>query len=165
MNERDSSIIHTLQEPGAPRRKGRWLKAVVVICSIVAAAAIVGGAFLIGANRTDTAGTTATAPATSVSTTSTVPSVANAPIGTLTRYVDRRDSGSISLTVPGALENDEARDLQTVLSFLGFNASAVISRIGNTRALDGTQSAEGRYASVYWTYHPDDGLSMVFEGK
>lgn len=37
------------------------------------------------------------------------------------------------------------------------------ARIGNTRALDGTLTAEGEGYGASWTYHPDDGLSIVIE--
>ena len=40
--------------------------------------------------------------------------------------------------------------------------TAVRSRIGQTRALDGTQEAATDHVRVTWTYHPDDGLSAVF---
>lgn len=116
-------------------------------------------AFVIGSNKATTS-TAATVPATPK------PSgLETAPLGTLLPYVDRRDPGSISLTIKGALEPTEERDMRALLDHLGFNASAVMNRLGNTRALDGTLSAEGRLATVYWTYHPDAGLSMVFEGK
>ncbi len=47
---------------------------------------------------------------------------------------------------------------------LGFTG-ATLDRMGKTRALDGTQTAQGRNCNVSWTYHPDDGLQMVFEAK
>ena len=50
------------------------------------------------------------------------------------------------------------------LKNLEFSGS-IMSRIGNTRALDGTQTAESEIASASWTYHPDDGLSLVVELK
>jgi hypothetical protein len=52
--------------------------------------------------------------------------------------------------------------LVLMLDELGFS-SAVIERMEQTRALDGTLTAEGHNCNVSWTYHPDDGLSMVFE--
>jgi hypothetical protein len=52
--------------------------------------------------------------------------------------------------------------LERLLDELGFPAST-ISRIGNTRALDGTLEAAGDQATAYWSYHPDDGLSIVIE--
>jgi hypothetical protein len=50
-------------------------------------------------------------------------------------------------------------------SFARYQATvaAVLQRISKTRALDGTQRAEGRNVNVSWTYHPDNGLGMVFE--
>jgi len=46
---------------------------------------------------------------------------------------------------------------------LGFPGSTE-ARIGNTRALDGTLTAESCTGlEAGWTYHPDDGLSIVNE--
>jgi hypothetical protein len=52
--------------------------------------------------------------------------------------------------------------LADLLDELGFSP-AVTDRMGNTRALDGTQSAEAPHVVATWTYHPDDGLSIVLE--
>jgi hypothetical protein len=52
--------------------------------------------------------------------------------------------------------------LGNFLAALGFS-DAVLDRMNRTRALDGTLSAEGHNCNVTWTYHPDDGLEMVFE--
>ena len=54
------------------------------------------------------------------------------------------------------------REFGRLLSDLGFT-DGVVARMEGTRALDGTQSAEGRHARVTWTFHPDNGLRMVFE--
>jgi len=40
--------------------------------------------------------------------------------------------------------------------------SAVERRIGNTRALDGTQEATWEGWTAFWTYHPDNGLDITF---
>lgn len=40
---------------------------------------------------------------------------------------------------------------------------AVMTRMDNTRALDGTQEASWSVYSAWWTYHPDSGLNMVVE--
>lgn len=50
---------------------------------------------------------------------------------------------------------------ETLLEEMGFS-SAVRSRIGHTRALDGTQEAQTDDVRVTWNYHPDNGLSAVF---
>jgi hypothetical protein len=70
------------------------------------------------------------------------------------------DSGEthLSATFFGG-DLDELEDLLDALEF----SPAVIDRIGNTRALDGTQSAEAPNVVATWTYHPDDGLSIVLE--
>jgi hypothetical protein len=39
---------------------------------------------------------------------------------------------------------------------------ATISRMDSTRALDGRQSDQFGDISVEWTYHPDDGLDVLF---
>lgn len=43
--------------------------------------------------------------------------------------------------------------------------SAVDSRMGHTRALDGTQDAEWDGWSAFWTYHPDAGLDVTFTAE
>ena len=53
-------------------------------------------------------------------------------------------------------------ELEDYLSELGFSR-AVSERMGRTRALDGTQSASGTKVNATWTYHPDNGLQVVFE--
>lgn len=40
---------------------------------------------------------------------------------------------------------------------------SVISRMDNTRALDGVQTAEWDGVTASWSYHPDDGLDMILE--
>lgn len=47
---------------------------------------------------------------------------------------------------------------------LGFTG-ATLDRMGKTRALDGTLTAQGRNCNVSWAYRPDNGLQMVFEAK
>jgi len=52
--------------------------------------------------------------------------------------------------------------LEAALVELGFPES-IGARIGNTRALDGTLTADGDKVTASWTYHPDNGLSLVVE--
>lgn len=56
------------------------------------------------------------------------------------------------------------QNLVEAMRELGF-PSSVAARIGNTRALDGTLTADGAGVTASWTYHPDDGLSIVIERK
>jgi len=72
------------------------------------------------------------------------------------------DSDSVSVIIFDAGSAKAAPGLQAMLDELGFS-SAVVDRMGNTRALDGTRDAQGHNCNVTWTYHPDDGLQMVFE--
>lgn len=68
------------------------------------------------------------------------------------------DSESVSVVI----FDSSAPGLRSMLGELGFS-SAVLDRMGRTRALDGTREAQGKNCNVTWTYHPDDGLQMVFE--
>lgn len=71
----------------------------------------------------------------------------------------RGNSDSVSITLTGyGFESS----LKSMLHELGFS-SAVMDRMLQTRALDGTLEADGKNCNVSWTYHPDDGLQMVFE--
>lgn len=47
---------------------------------------------------------------------------------------------------------------------LGFS-DALYNRMGKTRALDGTQVEENKKYKVTWTYHPDDGLEVIYAKK
>lgn len=47
---------------------------------------------------------------------------------------------------------------------LGFS-EALYSKMGKTRALDGTLTDENDKVSVSWTYHPDKGLKVTYEVK
>lgn len=73
-------------------------------------------------------------------------------------------SDELSITIDGAGEyyGPEISDVYCIGESLGMPDS-VTSRMGQTRALDGTQSAEWDAFSVSWNYHPDDGLGAVFE--
>lgn len=72
------------------------------------------------------------------------------------------DADSVSITITTYSLTQATPALRNMLDELGFS-SAVIDRMGRTRALDGTLEAEGRNCNVTWTYHPDNGLQMVFE--
>ena len=40
---------------------------------------------------------------------------------------------------------------------------ALYDKMGETRAIDGRQTATYKNISVSWTYHPDDGLEIIYE--
>ncbi|WCO65750.1 hypothetical protein PO878_14695 [Iamia majanohamensis] len=70
---------------------------------------------------------------------------------------------SDSLTVDVFFPGESSLDwLEEYMDELGLNGGTIRQRMGQTRALDGTQEASGDDVSVTWTYHPDDGLSAVF---
>lgn len=75
--------------------------------------------------------------------------------------------GGYTLSIDGEGEEDSGAgitDIACVLFALDVS-DAVVGRIDNTRALDGTQ--EGSWGDFYatWSYHPDSGMSMVIEDR
>jgi hypothetical protein len=74
--------------------------------------------------------------------------------------VYRGDSTSLDVNIEYPY-GDALEWFETLLEELRF-PTAVRSRIGHTRALDGTQEAEADGVRVTWNYHPDNGLSAVF---
>jgi hypothetical protein len=71
---------------------------------------------------------------------------------------------SLALTVGDGSARD-AEDLEAftvLLGSLGFS-DATLSRMANTRALDGMQTAESDHAVMWWTFHPDDGMTVIIE--
>ena len=87
----------------------------------------------------------------------------------VTKHLSPGDSGvdiegdesyaSIDLTGTALFDTS---DLGEALKELGF-PNSILDKIGNTRALDGTLTAQGEKVTASWTYHPDDGLSLVIE--
>ena len=60
---------------------------------------------------------------------------------------------------------EEADQLvKDVNSVLGFSSS-LYEKMGATTALDGRQSDENDYFVVSWTFHPDNGLNILYEKK
>ncbi len=55
--------------------------------------------------------------------------------------------------------------LETYLDGVGLPVSATMARITGTRALDGTQTASSDDVDATWTFHPDDGLRIVFSAS
>ena len=58
------------------------------------------------------------------------------------------------------ISGDPVTDVACVLVFLKA-PSYVVTQIDNTRALDGMQRARWGPFRASWTYHPDNGLSIV----
>lgn len=68
------------------------------------------------------------------------------------------DEESVSLRIYGSA--GDMAELCSMLDDLGL-PSGTMSRIEGTRALDGTQDAEGDGVEASWAYHPDNGLRIV----
>ncbi|MCQ1948936.1 hypothetical protein NNX28_03205 [Arthrobacter sp. zg-Y859] len=80
--------------------------------------------------------------------------------------IELGDEGQ-SLTMSGQGEETlgygaDFLDIHCVLSAIDMPDS-VGSRLGNTRALDGTQTAQWGEFSTFWNYHPDDGMNVIVE--
>ncbi len=78
---------------------------------------------------------------------------------------DLGDEG-YTLSIDGKGDEDslgaDLTDIACVLNALDVS-DAVIGRIDNTRALDGTLEGDWDGFTATWSYHPDSGLSMVIE--
>ena len=86
---------------------------------------------------------------------------AGKPQGTGKCFVDWSKPGVVEINIPELLVDTDA--LGRAGNETGFWDNADTARMGRTRALDGTQkSSDGR---VTWTFHPDDGLTLVIEIK
>lgn len=62
------------------------------------------------------------------------------------------------------IDMEAAEAIEAANTELGFSES-VYQRMLETRALDGRQTAEASGYTVSWTYHPDDGLEVMYEVK
>lgn len=81
----------------------------------------------------------------------------------LSTVVDAHDADTLILNFKYRPQLLGSPAFHGLLDQLGINATATVARLCNTRALDGTQSTEGTGARAYWTYHPDEGLKVIFE--
>lgn len=85
-------------------------------------------------------------------------------------WLDLADDGSfIKYTVYWNCPPDDedvlctrSNALNSVLEMTGFGQD-VRQRMSTTSAVDGRQSAENDNFQVSWTYHPDEGLQVLFE--
>jgi hypothetical protein len=163
----DPQLTHThLAPPPIRPGAGTGSRAKVIggVLATFIAVAVLGYGLVVAIQGHASATTDQAGGSTTSSTFAKVPNLVDAPVSAaLNRYVESRDPNSLSINVSGYSFSTVETDLTAFLDYLGFNSSAVIARMGQTRALDGTQSDAGRYATVHWNYHPDHGMSMVFE--
>jgi hypothetical protein len=81
------------------------------------------------------------------------------------QFVEILDDGAgmsidgVGANKPRGADLDQIECILTELSA----PSTVRVRMGNTRALDGTQDAAWSSLRATWTYHPDSGVSIVIE--
>ncbi|WP_037365987.1 hypothetical protein [Nakamurella lactea] len=151
--------------PIPPARAARRSRAVLLIAALVvllvataAVAAVVGYRQGMAASDRNHAAVAQAAAAQSPN----LSELAEAHFGTNSAVSGEADYLEITIT-----DGDAATMGAKLVGFLddlGFS-HAVVERMTKTRALDGTQTAEGKNCNVSWTYHPDHGLQMVFEAK
>lgn len=67
-------------------------------------------------------------------------------------YDSESGGNAESDAILGILEVNEALELP----------DSVINKMGQTRAMDGMQSATGDGVEITWTYHPDNGLEVIY---
>lgn len=72
------------------------------------------------------------------------------------------DMMSVDIDGAGTYSGPDLTNVVCLGDALGMPDS-VSSRMGQTRALDGTQTADWDTFTVSWNYHPDDGLGAIFE--
>ena len=75
----------------------------------------------------------------------------------------RMDDSTVALLLPDK-QNRVLEAIRYANTELGFNGS-VYSQMLETTALMGRLSEENSKYKVTWTYHPDDGLEVIYEKK
>ena len=68
------------------------------------------------------------------------------------------------LDIDDYFDSDAYDAIKSIISQLGLPQS-LVAEMGETRALDGRQSADYEHISVSWSYHPDNGLEVMFKVK
>ena len=85
-------------------------------------------------------------------------------------YCELADDGSYLSVDTNPLDIDDyssstaIKYVKAINTELGFT-DALYTKMGKTRALDGTLTDENSKVRVSWTYHPDKGLSVVYYKK
>jgi hypothetical protein len=72
------------------------------------------------------------------------------------------DHNSVTFSATGEYLGADMDDVECTLDALNAHTST-LSKINQTRALDGRQDDHWGGFEASWTYHPDDGLNLVVE--
>ncbi len=85
---------------------------------------------------------------------------------TYSGYIDVLDNGK-TLSIDGDGDEDQGAPVKEIACVLYAIPvpSYVISRMDQTRALDGVQREEFDTFNISWSYHPDNGLDIVIHEK
>jgi hypothetical protein len=143
------------------KRRAQSVRRAVILLVIALAAAV---ALYVGisSNDTDTVGPGGS---TSSADTKLEQAFENA-ISTGSNFVDISPDGkSLSFHTEGAETTGLSFDKAVGILIYLDAPDSLFARMDNTRALDGTQTATWGDITAYWTYHPDDGLSVVLEER
>lgn len=154
--------VQAVDATDVPRRRWRLVTALAAVIVVLAVVLVLTRSDLDDANRRlDRFEEEAAAAAAEEAARPDVEALASEAFEDFTSVLVTGDeaSASVAILYPGL---EETAALEGLLDDLGFS-SAVMERMALTRALDGTQTAEGDHVNASWTYHPDDGLNVVFE--
>lgn len=127
------------------KRKRRWV--LPLITGLLGVAVGVGGTFAIGALLEAASGSTLQS--------------AYESCGMRSNKLVSLASDKKSITFSGL---ESTNSIDCVLDRLEA-PSSIVTRMGQTRALDGRQEEEWGKFEVSWSYHPDDGLNAVIEPR
>ena len=75
------------------------------------------------------------------------------------------DSSSPTMSYKGSkYDSSSVNSVDYMNQELGFSY-ALFKKMKMTRAIDGTQTDENEHFKVTWTYHPKNGLNVIYEKK
>ena len=85
-------------------------------------------------------------------------------------YAEVASDGSYLSIDTNPYDLDGYSDSEAVIAIENVNKAlglpeSVLTRMGSTRALDGTQTYSNDKLEVSWTYHPDNGLQVIYSLK
>lgn len=156
------------QEPTATPQRTRPARRPWLVIA-VAAGALIAGMWWLGAATSTVAGRAVPAEAEPVAALATLTALEQAVSDCAGGEI--QDDGStlildMAVTLPDgskdyATGDTDAEDLGCVLESLD-TPESIIQQMEQTRALDGMQSGSWGEFEAKWTYHPDDGLDVIF---
>lgn len=159
--------LPTTEPPPRKSRKGLWIGLAVAAFAVIVALAIIIPVTLIGqAQAAEEARIAAEEKAAAAAEAARLDEIRAAlddcgiQIGGTTTLLDGGEAVEIGRV--SKYDGPDIDELYCSLDALGAPQS-IEAKIGQTRALDGRQSAEWGDFEASWTYHPDDGATVLIE--